>query len=246
MSAEAPPAPAANPPALLELDKVRTFYGRIEAVKGLDHRQRGRDRDLIGANGAGKSTTLRSIQGLTKAKAGTIRFAGKEIQNAPPHEIVQMGIAHSPEGRRLFPRMSVRENLRWGVQPHRPGWHRAGHRARLSLSRASASGAASRRGRLGRRAADVLDRPCADVAARCCCSTSRRWAWRRSWSTRSSRSSRDQPRGHYHPAGGAERADRPRHRQPRLRARDRKVTLSDRAEALATNDEVRKAYLGIS
>ena len=116
MSAEASPAPTPNPPALLELDKVRTFYGRIEAVKGLSITvNEGEIVTLIGANGAGKSTTLRSIQGLTKPKAGTIRFAGKEIQNAPPHEIVQMGIAHSPEGRRLFPRMSVRENLEMGA-----------------------------------------------------------------------------------------------------------------------------------
>ena len=122
MSAEAPPAPAANPPALLELDKVRTFYGRIEAVKGLSITvNEGEIVTLIGANGAGKSTTLRSIQGLTKPKAGTIRFAGKEIQNAPPHEIVQMGIAHSPEGRRLFARMSVRENLEMGAFSRRDG-----------------------------------------------------------------------------------------------------------------------------
>jgi branched-chain amino acid transport system ATP-binding protein len=149
VSAEAPPAPAANPPALLELDKVRTFYGRIEAVKGLSITvNEGEIVTLIGANGAGKSTTLRSIQGLTKAKAGTIRFAGKEIQNAPPHEIVQMGIAHSPEGRRLFPRMSVRENLEMGAF-NRTDREGIGQTSSTSTrcSRASASGAASRRGR---------------------------------------------------------------------------------------------------
>jgi branched-chain amino acid transport system ATP-binding protein len=110
-----PSAPAAPEP-LLELDGVRTFYGRIEAVKGLSLTvNEGEIVTLIGANGAGKSTTLRSIQGLTRPKYGTIRFAGREIQAERPHEIVKMGIAQSPEGRRLFPRMSVRENLDMGA-----------------------------------------------------------------------------------------------------------------------------------
>jgi branched-chain amino acid transport system ATP-binding protein len=112
------PKPAARETAqpLLELDGVRTFYGRIEAVKGLSLTvNEGEIVTLIGANGAGKSTTLRSIQGLTRAKFGTIRFAGKEIQSERPHDIVKMGIAQSPEGRRLFPRMSVRENLDMGA-----------------------------------------------------------------------------------------------------------------------------------
>jgi len=101
---------------LLELDGVRTFYGRIEAVKGISMQvYEGEIVTLIGANGAGKSTTLRSIQGLTRAKQGTITFAGEQIQHMPPHEIVKMGVAQSPEGRRLFPRMSVRENLEMGA-----------------------------------------------------------------------------------------------------------------------------------
>jgi branched-chain amino acid transport system ATP-binding protein len=114
-------APAADPAAttqrpLLELDGVRTFYGRIEAVKGVSLSvNEGEIVTLIGANGAGKSTTLRSIQGVTRPKYGTIRFDGKEIQSERPHEIVKMGIAQSPEGRRLFPRMSVRENLDMGA-----------------------------------------------------------------------------------------------------------------------------------
>jgi branched-chain amino acid transport system ATP-binding protein len=70
---------------------------------------------LIGANGAGKSTTLRSINGVNHPRQGTIRFLGQEITNAPPHTIVKMGIAQSPEGRRLFPRMSVLENLEMGA-----------------------------------------------------------------------------------------------------------------------------------
>ena len=70
---------------------------------------------LIGANGAGKSTTLRSINGVNHPRQGRITFQGKDITNAPPHEIVKMGIAQSPEGRRLFPRMTVLENLEMGA-----------------------------------------------------------------------------------------------------------------------------------
>ena len=116
-TAEAPqPTPPATTQPLLELDGVRTFYGRIEAVKGLSLTvNQGEIVTLIGANGAGKSTTLRSIQGLTRPKYGTIRFDGREIQSERPHEIVKLGIAQSPEGRRLFPRMSVRENLDMGA-----------------------------------------------------------------------------------------------------------------------------------
>ena len=116
-TAEAPqPTPPATTQPLLELDGVRTFYGRIEAVKGLSLTvDQGEIVTLIGANGAGKSTTLRSIQGLTRPKYGTIRFDGREIQSERPHEIVKLGIAQSPEGRRLFPRMSVRENLDMGA-----------------------------------------------------------------------------------------------------------------------------------
>jgi branched-chain amino acid transport system ATP-binding protein len=116
-AAETPEAatPVSNR-AMLELEDVRTFYGRIEAVKGLSITvNEGEIVTLIGANGAGKSTTLRSIQGLTKPKFGKVRFLGKEIQDSKPHEIVNMGIAQSPEGRRLFPRMSVRENLDMGA-----------------------------------------------------------------------------------------------------------------------------------
>ena len=116
MSEAAAAAPQASPAPLLELSGVRTFYGRNEAVKGLSLEvHEGEIVTLIGANGAGKSTTLRSIQGLTRPRHGTITFAGKQIQNLHPHEIVQMGVAQSPEGRRLFSRMSVRENLDMGA-----------------------------------------------------------------------------------------------------------------------------------
>jgi branched-chain amino acid transport system ATP-binding protein len=101
---------------ILELRDVHTFYGSIEALKGvsLDVRE-GEIVTLIGANGAGKSTTLRSINGLVSPQKGTIHFQGRDITNASSHEIIKNGIAHSPEGRRLFPRMSVMENLEMGA-----------------------------------------------------------------------------------------------------------------------------------
>jgi branched-chain amino acid transport system ATP-binding protein len=101
---------------ILKLDNVHTFYGSIEALKGIsiDVRE-GEIVTLIGANGAGKSTTLRSINGLNQPREGSIAFRGRDITRTPPHEVVAMGISQSPEGRRLFPRMSVLENLEMGA-----------------------------------------------------------------------------------------------------------------------------------
>ena len=106
----------ANGNLILQLDDVHTYYGAIHALKGIsiDVRE-GEIVTLLGANGAGKSTTLRSINGLNRPRQGTIRFLGKEITSTPAHEIVKRGIAQSPEGRRLFPRMSVMENLEMGA-----------------------------------------------------------------------------------------------------------------------------------
>jgi branched-chain amino acid transport system ATP-binding protein len=101
---------------ILAVDDVHTFYGTIEALKGISLEVREREVvTLIGANGAGKSTTLRSINGLNHPKQGTIVFKGAEITDTAPHEIVRMGISQSPEGRRVFPRMSVLENLEMGA-----------------------------------------------------------------------------------------------------------------------------------
>jgi branched-chain amino acid transport system ATP-binding protein len=101
---------------ILEVQDVHTYYGSIQALKGISIEVReGEIVTLIGANGAGKSTTLRSINGLNRPRRGTIRFQGKEITNLPAHQIVKMGIAQSPEGRRLFPRMTVYENLQMGA-----------------------------------------------------------------------------------------------------------------------------------
>jgi branched-chain amino acid transport system ATP-binding protein len=105
-----------QPEMLLELKDVQTFYGSIQALKGITIDVRdGEIVTLIGANGAGKSTTLRSINGLNHPRHGTIRFEGKNITHEAPHDIVKMGIAQSPEGRKLFPRMTVTENLEMGA-----------------------------------------------------------------------------------------------------------------------------------
>jgi len=101
---------------VLELHDVHTYYGSIHALKGVSLEVReGEIVTLLGANGAGKSTTLRSINGLNHPRRGKIRFQGDDITNAPAHSIVGRGIAQSPEGRRLFPRMTVLENLEMGA-----------------------------------------------------------------------------------------------------------------------------------
>ncbi len=108
--------------ALLEVQDIRTFYGSIEALKGVSLTvEDGEVVTLIGSNGAGKSTTLRSISGLTPASAGAIRFNGKEITHSPSADIVTRGISLVPEGRHVFPRMSVRENLDLGAHLRRDG-----------------------------------------------------------------------------------------------------------------------------
>ena len=101
---------------VLELEDVHVYYGAIHALKGVSLKVREKEIvTLIGANGAGKSTTLRAINGLNRARSGSIRFQGDDITSATPHTIVKNGIAQSPEGRRLFPRMTVTENLEMGA-----------------------------------------------------------------------------------------------------------------------------------
>jgi branched-chain amino acid transport system ATP-binding protein len=101
---------------VLQINDIHTYYGAIHALKGVSLRVGATEIvTLIGANGAGKSTTLRSINGLNHPRQGTITFKGEDITNASPHSIVKNGIAQSPEGRRLFPRMSVTENLEMGA-----------------------------------------------------------------------------------------------------------------------------------
>jgi branched-chain amino acid transport system ATP-binding protein len=105
---------AATP--ILQLSDIHTYYGSIHALKGISLEvHEGEIVTLLGANGAGKSTTLRSINGLNRPRQGNIRFQGRDITSVPAHEIVKRGIAQSPEGRRLFPRMTVIENLEMGA-----------------------------------------------------------------------------------------------------------------------------------
>ncbi len=120
---QGPETAAATEPArgngggvILKLEDVHTYYGAIHAIKGVSLEVReGEIVTLIGANGAGKSTTLRSINGLNRPRDGRITFKGEDITNRSAHDIVKMGISQSPEGRRLFPRMSVYENLEMGA-----------------------------------------------------------------------------------------------------------------------------------
>jgi len=102
--------------AMLEVKNIQVAYGKIIAVKDVSVTvNEGEIVTLIGSNGAGKSTTLRTISGLIKPKSGEITFNGKRIDGMPGHDIVSLGICHSPEGRRIFPRMSVKENLELGA-----------------------------------------------------------------------------------------------------------------------------------
>jgi branched-chain amino acid transport system ATP-binding protein len=101
---------------VLEVDGIHTYYGAIEALKGVSLSvYEGEIVTLIGSNGAGKSTTLRSISGLNPPRIGSIRFRGREIHGLLGYQVAELGIAHSPEGRRVFPRMTVLENLEMGA-----------------------------------------------------------------------------------------------------------------------------------
>jgi branched-chain amino acid transport system ATP-binding protein len=115
-AAERAPTGSADRSKILELEDIHTYYGSIHAIKGVSlDVYDGEVVTLIGANGAGKSTTLRSINGLNHPREGRIRFQGRDITQESPHDVVKMGISQSPEGRRLFPRMSVMENLEMGA-----------------------------------------------------------------------------------------------------------------------------------
>ncbi len=101
---------------MLEIEGLHVYYGAINAIKGISFKvDQGKVITLIGANGAGKTTTLSTIAGLVKAKRGRILFEGKEIQNLPPHQINRMGVCLVPEGRRIFPNLTVMENLMMGA-----------------------------------------------------------------------------------------------------------------------------------
>ena len=102
--------------ALLEVENIHTYYGKIYALRGISLSvNEGEIVTLIGANGAGKTTTLNTICGITPAAEGTVKLAGEDITQLKPHEIVARGVGQSPEGRRIFKRMSVLENLKMGA-----------------------------------------------------------------------------------------------------------------------------------
>ena len=101
---------------ILDVQDVHTYYGNIEALKGISLKvEQGEIVTLIGSNGAGKTTTLRTIAGVLRPRRGTVRMDGSDLTKTPANEIVRLGIAHSPEGRRIFARMTVRENLEMGA-----------------------------------------------------------------------------------------------------------------------------------
>jgi len=101
---------------LLEVNNLQVYYGRIHAIKGISLQvDKGEIVTLIGANGAGKSTTLKTISGLLHPREGNVKLEGQTIDKVPPHQIAEMGIAHVPEGRHIFPRLTVEENLEMGA-----------------------------------------------------------------------------------------------------------------------------------
>jgi branched-chain amino acid transport system ATP-binding protein len=107
---------------MLKISNVETFYGKIQALRGVNiNINEGEIVSLIGSNGAGKSTLLMTISGVNKAKTGEIVFEGKNIEKHEPHDIVDLGIAQAPEGRRIFSRLTVEENLRLGAHANEKG-----------------------------------------------------------------------------------------------------------------------------
>ena len=154
--------------ALLEVDGIGAAYGRVRVLTDVSlHVDAGEIVTLIGANGAGKTTTLRAISGLVKLTSGAIRLEGRDLAKRTPDQIVRLGIGHAPEGRRVFARMTVRENLELGrvhavVSKRIRRGLRTGSRCVPPPARTAAS---EERNALGWRAADARDRPRPDVAA---------------------------------------------------------------------------------
>ncbi|AZS84202.1 ABC transporter ATP-binding protein [Streptomyces griseoviridis] len=102
--------------ALLEVEDLRVAYGKVEAVKGISFSvEEGQAVTLVGTNGAGKTTTLHALSGLLPPSGGRVRFAGRDLAGVPAHQVVALGLAHSPEGRHIFPRLTVEENLLLGA-----------------------------------------------------------------------------------------------------------------------------------
>ncbi len=152
---------------LLSLEHVTACYGNIVALRDVDLTvAKGEIVTLIGANGAGKTTLMMTIFGNPRARAGRIVFEGRDITGLPTHEIARLGLAQSPEGRRIFPRMTVEENLRLGAEfaPGADFDHELAHVAQI-FPRLQERLQAARRHAVGRRAADARDRARVDEPA---------------------------------------------------------------------------------
>ena len=120
MSDTGEPAAVGPGASLLSLDDVHAFYGRIEALQGVSIEvRRGEIVAMLGGNGAGKSTTLKTISGLMHPRSGRIKFEGQDVSTVPAHRLVRLGIGQAPEGRRIFGRMTVLENLQMGAYSRR-------------------------------------------------------------------------------------------------------------------------------
>ena len=146
----ATPTVGATGEVMLDVHDIHVFYGNIEALKGVSLQIRtGEIVTLIGANGAGKSTTLNAISGLLRPRSGTVVYEGRDITAVPAYEIVTLGLSQSPEGRRIFPRMSIKENLEMGAFSRTRQDLKSGLRTGLRpVPRSCASGAAQAGGTL--------------------------------------------------------------------------------------------------
>ena len=136
---------------MLKLTNVNTYYGRIRALQGMDLEVgKGEVVTLIGANGAGKTTTLKTISGLLHPREGSVTFDGQDISKTPAHELVKRGIGHAPEGRRIFSRLTVGENLQMGGFTRSAAERQRGPGARADAVPAAARSGSPRRAALSR------------------------------------------------------------------------------------------------
>ena len=153
---------------MLQLHDVVASYGAIQALRGISLEvHKGEIVTMLGGNGAGKSTTLRTISGLMHARSGSIEFDGQDITAVPAHKLVRLGIGHAPEGRRIFNRLTVLENLQMGAYSRQDKAEIASDYDRVLRPLPEAPGAPRPVGRdaLGRRAADARHRPGSDGPA---------------------------------------------------------------------------------
>ena len=235
--------------ALLEVEDLRVAYGKIEAVKGISFKvEAGQVVTLIGTNGAGKTTTLRTLSGLLKPVGGQIIFDGKPLNKVPAHKIVALGLAHSPEGRHIFPRMTIEENLRLGAfLRKRQRRHREGHPARLRpLPHPRGTPEAGRRNPLRRRAADARHGPRPDVPAQ---AAHARRALHGPLADHDAEDHGDHRRTQVPRAPrscSSSRTPRRRSRSPTTATswRSASIVLSGTGQDLLHDESVRKAYLG--